>query len=152
MLIRLRHLWLGLLALLLLVMPRHRHLWREMRANVRALPHALEGPLPDALRAQTPAQVDLAISPAVVRTLADAAALFERRSPLGLCLRRSLLRYRYLRRAGLALSLSFGARFQAGTPDRTVTGHAWTTLDGHPYFEAGRDYQGFTVVLRYPGN
>jgi hypothetical protein len=121
-----------------------------MRGYARGLPAALAGPLPQALAAQTPEGVDLALPYAHLRLLADAAALFERRSPLGLCLRRSLVRYHFLRRAGLPLVLNFGARFKAGLADREVTGHAWVTLDGQPYFEDGENYRGFTVMFRYP--
>jgi hypothetical protein len=114
------------------------------------MPAALAGPLPQALAAQTPAAADLALPAADVRLLADASALFERRSPLGVCLRRSLVRYHFLRRAGIPLVINFGARFMGGVADRQVTGHAWVTLDGQPYFEGGENYQGFTVMLKYP--
>ena len=148
---RLRNWLLGLTALMsVAAWPPHRRLWAGLRAYVRDMPGALAGPLPAALAAQTPAAVDLALPPATVRRLADAAALFERRSPLGLCLRRSLLRYHFLRRAGLPLVLNFGARFKAGLADRQVSGHAWVTLDGRPYFEDGENYQGFAVMIRYP--
>ncbi|MCC6188000.1 MAG: lasso peptide biosynthesis B2 protein [Anaerolineales bacterium] len=147
---RIRNLWAGLAALWLLLAPRHRRLWVEMRGYVRALPAALAGPLPAALAAQTPAQADLDLREADLRRLADAAALFERRSPLGLCLRRSLARYHYLRRAGVPLTLNFGARFTGRRPDRDVTGHAWVTLAGRPYCEDGENYSGFAVMLQYP--
>src|SRR5437016_3338811 len=130
MLTRLRHWATGLTALIWLLPPRRRALWKEMRAFMRDLPKVLESPLPQALAALTPASPDLAFSASTVRLLADAAALFERRSPLGLCLRRSLIRYHFLRRAGVPLVLNFGARFRAGQPDREVTGHAWVTLNG----------------------
>lgn len=142
--------WAGLAALWLLLAPRHRRLWAEMRGYVRALPAALAGPLPAALAAQTPARADLDLREADLRRLADAAALFERRSPLGLCLRRSLARYHYLRRAGVPLTLNFGARFAGGRADRDVTGHAWVTLAGRPYCEDGENYRGFAVMLQYP--
>ena len=138
-----------------------------MRVFVRDLPKTLEAPLPQALAALTPTSPDLAFPNSTVRLLADAAALLERRSPLGLCLRRSLVRYHFLRRAGVPLSLNFGARFNvsttlrprlelvegagSGQPDREVTGHAWVALNGQPYFEDGENYQGFTVMLKYPG-
>jgi hypothetical protein len=150
LLTRLRNLLTGLLALVSLGQPRRRALWLEMRAYVRALPAALASPLPAALAAQTPAAADLSLPPDVVRRLADAAALFEWRSPLGVCLRRSLVRYHYLRRAGVPLVVNFGARFKDKTPDRDVTGHAWVTLDGRPYYEEGENYRGFTVMLSFP--
>jgi len=152
MLTRLRHWATGLAALILLLTPQRRALWKEMRACGRELPKTLEPPLPQALAGLTPASPDLVFPVSTVRLLADAAALFERRSPLGLCLRRSLVRYHFLRRAGVPLILNFGARFKAGSgqPDREVTGHAWVTLNGQPYFEDGENYRGFTVILKYP--
>jgi hypothetical protein len=123
-----------------------------MRRYARELPAALQGPLPQAVAAQTPQAADLALAPASVRNLADSAALFDRSSPLGLCLRRSMLRYHFLRRVGLPVVLNFGARFKGGQADREITGHAWITLDGQPYFEDGENYQGFTVMLRFPEN
>lgn len=166
MLTRLRHWATGLAALLLLLAPERRALWGEMRAFIRTLPKSLESPLPQALAALTPASPDLVVSNSIIRLLTDAAALFERRSPLGLCLRRSLVRYYFLRRVGVPLTLNFGARFNpstslrprpepvegagSGQSGREVTGHAWVTLNGQPYFEEGENYQGFTVMLKYP--
>jgi hypothetical protein len=148
--VRARNWWAGLAALPALARPGNRLLWAEMRGYVRDLPAALSEPLPEALRRQTPSAADLRLRPESVRRLADAAALVERDSPLGLCLRRSLVRYHYLRRAGLPLTLNFGARFTGGQADRDVTGHAWVTLDGQPYFEDGDNYRGFAVVITFP--
>jgi hypothetical protein len=143
--------WLtGLRALLALARPRNRVLWAEMRAYVRALPGALQGPLPEALKTLTPATADLDLPERDVRVLADAAALAERGSPLGLCLRRSLMRYHYLRRARVPVAVQFGARFKGGQADRDVSGHAWVTLNGEPYYEVGENHRGFTVMLRSP--
>jgi hypothetical protein len=139
---RLRHGLTGLLALLSLADPRRRALWAEMRAYVRGLPAVLA--------AHTPAAADLPLPPPAVRRLADAAALFERGSPLGLCLRRSLVRYHFLRRAGVPLVVNFGVRFKHNEPERDLTGHAWVTLDGRPYYEDGENYRGFTVMLQHP--
>jgi Transglutaminase-like superfamily len=61
-----------------------------------------------------------------------------------------LARYHFLRRAGVPLVINFGARFKAGQADREVSGHAWVTLAGQAYYEDGENYQGFTVMLRYP--
>jgi hypothetical protein len=148
---RLRNVLLGLWALAVTApSASRRQLWRELRAYERRLPAVLAAPLPQVLAAQTPAQPDLSLPAGDIRLLADAAALFERHSPLGLCLRRSLARYHFLRRAGLPVAINFGARFKSGMADRQVTGHAWVTLDGQPYHEDGENYQGFTVMLRYP--
>ena len=150
LLTRARHLGTGLAALLALADPAQRRLWGEMRAYVRRLPALLSSPLPAVLAAQTPAAADLTLPEPTLRRLADAAALFERRSPLGLCLRRSLVRYHYLRRAGVPLTLNFGARFKAGQADRDITGHAWVTLNGAAYHEDGENYQDFVTMLKYP--
>jgi hypothetical protein len=61
-----------------------------------------------------------------------------------------MVRYHYLRRAGLPLTISFGARFTGGHADRDVTGHAWVELDGKPFHEDGENYRGFTVMLVHP--
>ena len=154
MLTRLRHWALGVRVLIGLALAgsARRELWAEMRRYVRGLPGALAGPLPRAVAAQTPTAADLALPPPAVRDLADTAALFERGSPLGLCLRRSMLRYHFLRRAGVPLVINFGARFKGGQADREITGHAWVTLDGQPYYEDGENFQGFTVMLRFPAD
>jgi hypothetical protein len=155
MLIRLRHLWLALTVLpVLLFDARQRRLFGEMRAFACRLPQSLAAPLPEALAALTPPAAlrasNLQSPVSILRRLADLAALLDRRSPLGLCLRRSLVRYHFLRRAGLPLVLNFGARFKGGVADREITGHAWVTLDGQPYFEDGENWRGFTMMLKYP--
>ena len=80
---------------------------------------------------------------------ADAAVGLDYFSPLGICLRRSLVRYVLLRRAGLPVVVQFGAKKTAGRR-RYVAGHAWLTLDGAPYAEDPRDYAGFTPIYTYP--
>jgi hypothetical protein len=129
--------------------PRRRALLRDMRAFCRALPRALAAPLPQAMQSITPAAL-APVDPDLIRNLADLAALLERRSPLGLCLRRSLTRYHFLRRAGLPVAVQFGARFVGGQPDRDITGHAWLTLHDVPYHESGEDWQGFAIMYSYP--
>jgi hypothetical protein len=129
---------------------RQRRLLAEMRAFCRRLPDVLSAPLPQALAGLTPPNADLRLPASTVRNLADLAALLDRRSPLGVCLRRSLTRYHYLRRAGLPVAVRFGVRLVGGKPDRELTGHAWLTLDGQPYYEDGENYQGFTVMLTHP--
>lgn len=152
---RLRHVRLALTWLPRVLWDAERRaLLAEMRAFGRALPEALRGPLTEALHRLTPETIhDLrsAIDDVdAIRQLADLSALLDRRSPLGLCLRRSLTRYHFLRRAGLPVVLHFGARFAGGRPDREVTGHAWLTLDGRPYFEDDENWRGFTVMVSFP--
>ena len=148
---RLRNLWLALTTLPgLLFDSRQRRLFAEMRAFCRRLPSALAAPLPQALASFTSPTSDLSLPTSQIRRLADVAALLDRRSPLGVCLRRSLTRFHYLRRAGLPVAVQFGARFVRGKPDREIAGHAWLTLDGQPYFEDGENYRGFTVMMSFP--
>jgi Transglutaminase-like superfamily len=82
--------------------------------------------------------------------LADAAVGLDYTSPLGICLRRSLVRYVLLRRAGVGVSVHFGARKGAGGARSRIAGHAWLTLDGRPYAEEPENYRGFAVIYYYP--
>lgn len=149
--VRLRHVWLAFTTLPILLFDAYqRRLFAEMRVFARRLPAALNAPLPQALAELTPLTSDLQLPASALRRLADLTALLNRDSPRGLCLRRSLVRYHFLRRAGVPLVLNFGARFKSGQPDREITGHAWVTLAGQPYFEDGENWRGFTVMLRYP--
>jgi hypothetical protein len=148
---RLRHVWLAAITLPgLLLNSQRRALLREMRALSRRLPALLKSPLPDALQAITPSPDPAGHSEQAVRRLADAAALLDRRSPLGLCLRRSLIRYHFLRRAGVPVTVRFGAKFVNGKPDRDIAGHAWLTLNGQVYHEADENWRGFSVMLSFP--
>jgi len=151
MIARLRHMWLALrLAPRLLADPALRQRLQEMRRFTRDLPAALKAPLLDALRRATPDRVSVPESERDLRDLADLAALLDRASPLGLCLRRSLTRYHFLRRSGIPVTLHFGARFVNGQADREVTGHAWLVLNGVPYHEDSDNWRGYSVMLSYP--
>lgn len=149
---RVRHVWLALTLMPgLLISSQRRQRLSEMRAFCRALPQKLSGNLTAALQQLTPPQQPEAHEGLnTLRKLADFAALLERNSPLGLCLRRSLTRYYFLRRAGLPVAVQFGAKFSSGQPDRNVNGHAWLTLNGQPYFEETEDWRGFTVMFGFP--
>jgi hypothetical protein len=149
---RLRHLGLALGALPgLLGDARQRALLAEMRAFGRALPAILSAPLTEALRALMPQHSSPnPLNENSIRTLADLAALLDRRSPLGLCLRRSLTRYHFLRRAGIPVVLQFGARFSSGQPDRDINGHAWLTLNDAVYYEDDENWRGFTMMFAFP--
>ena len=148
---RLRHVWLALTVLTAtLFNARRRALFREMRAFIHHLPVVLKAPLPQALQQITPPAGGVSESEQNVRQLADVIALLDRRSPLGLCLRRSLTRYYFLHRADVPVIVHFGAKFVGGRPDRDITGHAWLTLAGEPYYESGENWRGFTVMLSYP--
>ena len=134
---------------LLMALPRPSawRLGREMWRMSQHLDARMTGaPLPLFLAGLTPTAIDLTLPPARVRRLADAIAVLHIASPLGICLRRSLLRYHFLRRCGTPVTIVFGARRRG----EALGGHAWLTLDQHPYFEAAEDYQPFVVMVRFP--
>ena len=156
LLTRLRHLLLGLRLLPdLLRNAQQRQLLAEMRVLGHQLPGILKQPLPQAMaelemmRLERPFPLP---SESKTRQLTDLAALLDRQSPLGLCLRRSLLRYRYLHELDVPVTVLFGAKFAPGeTPDKKkITGHAWLVLAERPYHEDDENWQGYTVMLRWP--
>lgn len=156
LLTRLRHLWLGPRLLPgLLTNAQQRQLLAEMRHLCQELPIILKQPIPQAmaeletLKRERPFPLPPETQ---TRQLADLAALLDRHSPLGLCLRRSLLRYRYLHELGIPVTVRFGAKFAPGAaPDKKkVTGHAWLVVAERPYHEADENWQGYTVMLRWP--
>lgn len=151
-----KRLWRGLAALLTLarawLAPDLRPLIPAIRQTAAGLParhNAL--PLPELLAELTPPAADLApLDPERVRDLVDALARIDRNHPFGLCLRRSLLRYHFLRRAGLPLGVTFGVRIRQEHEPPGIAGHAWNTLDGRPWCERDEDYRGFAVLYVWP--
>lgn len=133
-----------------LIDPQRRQFFQEMRAFSKHLPITLKASLPQALQAITPTAASKLNSEQAVREMADVVALLDRSSPLGLCLRRSLTRYHFLRRSNVPVTLHFGAKLIGGQPDRSITGHAWLTVNDQIYFEDSENYLGFTVMLTYP--
>jgi transglutaminase superfamily protein len=115
----------------------------------QSLPERMNLPLPEMMNALTPPAPDLPISPESVRRFVDAITAFDIRSPLGICLRRSLVRYHFLRRAGLDVVILFGARFKDSL-HHELGGHAWLVLDNQPYAEESENYIGFATLYRYP--
>lgn len=129
-----------------------RALLAGMRAFVRELPQVMQRPLPDAMTHVEPAAARPLPPEPLTRDLADLAALLERDSPLGICLRRSLVRYRYLRQLDLPLVVCFGAKLIKSGQQRNIAGHAWLTLEGRPYYEPSENWQGFTVMYSWPAD
>lgn len=127
-----------------------RSLLRRMVAFSRALPARFNQPLPQMMARLTPPPADPLLSPDEIRRLADAVAAWHWRSPLGICLRRSLLRYYFLHEAGLPVRIVFGARLKPEAEGGGIGGHAWLTLAGEPYHERPGDYQGFAQIYIYP--
>ena len=155
---RLNHLWIGVRLLpSLLVQPNRRKLLAEMRELSRRLPAILKQPTPQAMTQLETNQQErpFPLPPEnQTRDLADLAALLDRQSPLGLCLRRSLLRYRYLHELNIPVTVLFGAKFAPGeTPEKKkIAGHAWLVKRERPYHEQDQNWQGYTVMLRWPEN
>lgn len=129
-----------------LLHPVQRRLLGEVLALARRLPGILEQPLPVALAALTPELGAEPLEAETTRRIIDALTGFGAGRPLGICLRRSLLRYYFLRRAGLPLVVHFGARRKVDG----IGGHAWLTLHGQPFHEHPENYQGFTLMFSYP--
>lgn len=125
---------------------RRRAFLREALALARELPGRLEQPLPEALHALTPPPQPQLLERAIMRQIVDALTAFGAGRPLGICLRRSLLRYHFLRRAGLPVTVHFGAR-RLGDG---LGGHAWLTVDGQPYHEQPEHYLNYTVMWSFP--
>lgn len=126
--------------------PARRSLLREALDLARRLPGILEQPLPAALAAVTPEPGAGTLDAETIRAIVDALSAFGAGRPLGICLRRSLLRYYFLRRAGLPLIVHFGARRKADG----IGGHAWLTLHDQPFHESPESYQGFVLMFSYP--
>ena len=149
--VRLQHLALLFTALPgLIASRRQRALFRRMWAFSRVLPAQLQAPPQIALQRLTPENRTEAVPAHVIRRLADLVAVLDRRSPLGLCLRRSALRYHFLRQAGMPVEIHFGARLDGPSARRQLKGHAWLTLHGQPYYEADENWRGFTPVFTWP--
>ena len=62
------------------------------------------------------------------------------------CLRRSLVLFRYLRQSGYPVSICFGV----SNADKTLSGHSWLELDGDVIAERDEGYKGFQVTYRFP--
>jgi hypothetical protein len=115
------------------------------------LPQRFDQPLPQMMAELTPStQAQSAVYPDEIRPLADAVAAWQLHSPLGICLRRSLLRYYFLREAGLPVTIVFGARLKGKEEGGGIGGHAWLTLAGQPYYERPGNYEGFVVMYTFP--
>ncbi|MCZ7572067.1 MAG: lasso peptide biosynthesis B2 protein [Ardenticatenaceae bacterium] len=149
---------------------RSRRAAQRLRALVRQVQHpsdvllALEAirlqrqtsawlarPLPLVMRAITPPAAPCLPLPELERRtrLIDATVQLFRVVPLGFCLRRSLVRYVLLRRAGLPVEIVFGARPE-DTGSGSLIGHAWLEFDGAPWMEAPEHLDGYTAMYRYP--
>ena len=122
-----------------------------MIAFSRVLPEKFDQPLPEMMARLTPESLPQPPAPPdQIRRLCDAVAAWHLASPLGICLRRSLLRYHFLRRVGLPVQIIFGARIKDQSEGGGVGGHAWITLNGQPYHENSQDYAGFVKMYVYP--
>ena len=126
--------------------PARRRFVQEALALARELPGRMDGPLPAALAGLTPAPAPQPLDTDTIRQIADAVTAFGAGRPLGICLRRSLLRYYFLRRADMPVVVNFGAR-RLG---ERIGGHAWLTLNDQPYYEAPEHYLNYALMFSYP--
>ncbi len=112
----------------LLYSPERRTLFRQMKTFTRELPSRLQAPLPEALEQlisdDTPDRPNFQTE-ANIRNLADLAVLLDIQPDLGFCLRRSLTRFYFLHRAGVPVTLHFGARYTDKENAGLLDGHAW---------------------------
>lgn len=67
------------------------------------------------------------------------------------CLIRAVTRYYFLRRAGMDLTLCFGAASQAGRLVEAA-GHCWLTKDGEPYLEEHDPRARFVPIYWLPSS
>ena len=140
----------AVIAMAMLAGPR-RKLLRRMIDFGRKLPGQFNQPLPDTMAQLTPQPgTNSPLPPHKIRRLADAVAAWQLGSPLGICLRRSLLRYHFLQQAGVPVRVVFGARLKGDNQGSGIGGHAWLTLHGQPYYENPADYRDFAVMYSYP--
>jgi len=71
------------------------------------------------------------------------------------CLRRSLVLYHFLRKAGIDVQICFGVRYEEKSPNRDATktfeGHAWLLYKGEIFLERNDDIvKAYTVTYRFP--
>lgn len=134
-----------------LLLSHHRRLLGNLVDFSRALPRQFDQPLPQMMAQLTPSpQSEYPLPENEVRQLADAVAAWHIRSPLGICLRRSLLRYHFLRKANVPVRIIFGARFKQAEEGGSIGGHAWLSLNNLPYYENPNNYEGFVEMYQYP--
>lgn len=134
--------------ILALFQTEQRRFVREALDFCRSLPRRLDQPLPAALLAMTPSATPQTLDDDTIRAIVDALTAFGAGRPLGICLRRSLARYHFLRRAGLPVILCFGAR-RLG---EGIGGHAWLTLNDAPYHEQPEHYLNYAVMFTFPAD
>lgn len=135
----------------LVVSGQKRKILRQMMAFVRQLPQLMKQPLPVALaRIGMGDDVAAQLSEQEVRDLADLASALERRSVPGICLKRSLTRYRFLAPFELSLQVVFGATHKKEGETPQIAGHAWLEIDGDTYWESVENYETFTPIFRWP--
>ncbi len=146
---RFMHVWLAFtLVPVLMFSAKQRKLFNIMRRFVRNLPTQVQQPMPIYMAALGNGN-SLGLSVDKVRRIADLAALIERNTGLGICLRRSLVRYHFLA-PSIPLQVQFGARFDNSKQDRRIAGHAWVTLHEAPYYEADENWHRFCVLFTWP--
>lgn len=112
----------------LLYSSERRILFSQMKVFTRELPGRLQAPLPETLELlisdDNPDHPNYQTE-ATIRNLVDLAVLLDDESGLGYCLRSSLTRFYFLRRAGVPVIIHFGARHMGNEHVGLLDGHAW---------------------------
>lgn len=67
----------------------------------------------------------------------------------GTCLLRSFVLFRFLRRQGWPVEISFGVK-KTGEDQADITGHSWLMLDGRPFLEAEQQKGAYATTYHYP--
>jgi hypothetical protein len=134
---------------------------REWRLCGRALVFALAVPFLARLKLSTwsrwvERRIQAALAPGadgpphdMVLQCVDSALVLGMPCVRSTCLVRGLTRYFFLRRAGLDLSLCFGAALRNGELV-AVPGHCWLEKDGKPFLEPGDPRLNFLPIYRLP--
>lgn len=64
----------------------------------------------------------------------------------GLCLKRSLVLYKFLRENGIEVKINIGIKKET----KNIHGHAWLTLDGKPYLTRLSSNENFASCFIFP--
>ena len=66
-----------------------------------------------------------------------------------LCFRRGLVLYRFLHKLGVPVRINFSV--QPPEQGHRLKAHAWLSLDGKPYLEAGETHAEFKLIFSHDG-
>ena len=136
---------------ILIVSAEQRRILSDMMRFLRELPTIMEQPLPLAMRTVENLPTPVPLTEKQLRELVDLALALEWHSVPGICLKRSLTRYRYLSASDVPLEVVFGVRFKnVKQVENNIAGHAWLEQAGEVYFESAENTTPFKPIFRWP--